>query len=119
MQSPIHGQYLVMLDREGVTKEIYLNPLALQMDVKFTSFEPGHDNGDFYLLASRAGKQAFVIHMSGEGEPLAYAETSGTINFDLQRAMLISDENGVWLLGDRYRPAAGKSLVWVDRFPFK
>jgi len=118
MFPPVHGQYLVKWNRGGDTREIYLNPLALQMDVKFTAFATGKGDGDFYLLASQAGRRAFVIHSKGDGEPLAYAETASVVNFDLQRAVLISDSSGVWLLGDRWQDNVGKPLLWIERFAF-
>lgn len=119
LQPPIHGQYLVKLGSSGVTEEHYLNPLALQMEAKFTGFEPALNSDEYYLLASKSGSRAFALHMSARGEPIAYAETSPTRNFDLQRAILVSDESGVWLLGDGYQESARKSLLWIERFPFR
>lgn len=114
---PIHGPYLLHLDRAGSLREIYLNPLAEKLDTRFTLLAVSPQD-DIYLLGMGAhrGESAHVLRLGKDGIVDAYARASDQQGMKIEG--LLADDSGVWLIGHGLMKERRGPRLWAERIEF-
>ena len=111
---PIHGPYLLHLDRAGGLREVYLNPLAEKLDARFTllAISP---RDEIYLLGMGAhrGESAQILRLGRDGNVDAYARASDQRGMKVEG--LLADESGVWVIGHGMMKERRGPRLWVER----
>ena len=117
LQPPVHGQYLLSMDRNAVREFVYLQPLADALNVKFTVLEVS-PRGAIYLLAiHRDLGTGSVIRLNADGSVAGYVPSAAPRSVVLQS--LIADHAGVWLFGHDATEGDPRIKLWSERLPFR
>ncbi|HFD92736.1 MAG TPA: hypothetical protein ENJ22_05550 [Gammaproteobacteria bacterium] len=116
LQPPVHGQYLLAIDRDEVQEWVYLQPLADSLDVKFTALEVS-PRGEIYLLAvHRRQGTATVVRIGRDGSAEGYVASTAPREIVLEG--LVADDAGVWLFGHGFTEGDVRVKLWSERLPF-
>lgn len=114
---PIHGQYVLTVDDQGVQKQAHLLGYAEQLDVKFTILGIS-ERDDVYVLGLSQGRtdKTSVLRLGANGKPKAWGLIPEGQKIRMEG--LVPDSNGVWVIGHAYRDDSSKYKVWIGRIEF-
>jgi hypothetical protein len=114
---PIHGPYLLHLDRSGGLREVYLNPLAEKLDTRFTLLAVS-PRDEIYLLGMGAhrGESAHILRLGKDGNVDAYARASDQQGIEIEG--LLADESGIWVIGHGLMKEPRGPRLWAERIEF-
>ncbi len=114
---PIHGPYLLHLDHAGGLREVYLNPLAEELDTRFSLLAVS-PRDDIYLLGMGAhrGESAHILRLGKDGIVDAYASASDQEGMKIEG--LLADESGVWVIGHGMIKERRGPRLWAERLEF-
>ncbi len=113
LQPPVHGPYLLELDASGMREKIYLNPIAVQLNMKITIFDVNEN--DIYLFGTDNNGRGVVILLDRKGEPQSFGRATTAVDANIKYQGVLSDSSGVWLYGTG---RTDKSRLWVERIEF-
>ena len=117
LDPPVHGPYLLYMDKDEISREAYLNPMAeaLDVDLKIMTVSP-HD--DVYVFGTTMGRgvDAYVIRVGQDGNADAYAKVTKTGNNHVES--MIADDTGVWLFGQGTMEGRVAPRLFVERIEF-
>jgi hypothetical protein len=118
LDPPVHGHYLLYLDEDEISREVYLNPMAeaLNVDLKIMTVAP---NDDVYVYGTTLGRgvDAYVIRVAPDGSADAYAKVTRTGNNRFE--IMIADDSGVWLFGQGTMEGRVAPRLFVERIEFQ
>ena len=114
---PVHGPYLLHLDRAGGLREVYLNPLAEKLDTRFTLLAAS-PRDEIYLLGMSAyrGESAHILRLGKDGNVDAYARASDQQGMKIEG--LLADDSGVWVIGHGLMTERRGPRLWAERIEF-
>ena len=118
LDPPVHGHYLLYLDKDEISREVYLNPVAesLDVDLKIMTVAP---NDDVYVYGTTLGRgvDAYVIRVAPDGSADAYSKVTktGLNHFET----MIADDSGVWLFGQGTMEGRVAPRLFVERIEFQ
>ena len=117
LDPPVHGPYLLYLDKDEISREVYLNPMAevLNIDLKIMTVAP---NNDVYVYGTTLGRgvDAYVVRVGKDGSADAYAGVTKTGNNHVES--MIADDTGVWLFGQGSMEGRVAPRLFVERIEF-
>jgi len=117
LDPPVHGPYLLYMDTDEISREVYLNPLAeaLNVDLKIMTVSP---DDDVYVFGTTMGRgvDAYVIRVGKDGNADAYAKVTKTGNNHVES--MIADNAGVWLFGQGTMEGRVAPRLFVERIEF-
>jgi len=117
LEPPVHGPYLMFFDENEISREVYLNPMAeeLDVDLKILAVSP---SDDIYVFGTTLGRgiDAFVIKVGKDGGAEAYA--AATKNGHNHFEAMIADDTGVWLFGQGTMEGRVAPRIFVERIEF-
>ncbi len=117
LDPPVHGPYLLYMDKDEISREVYLNPMAeaLDVDLKILTVAP---NDDVYVYGTTLGRgvDAYVIRIGKDGSADAYAKVTKTGNNHVET--MIADDSGVWLFGQGTMEGRVAPRLFVERIQF-
>jgi len=117
LDPPVHGPYLLYMDKDEISREVYLNPMAeaLNVDLKIMTVAP-NDRVDVYGTTLGRGVDAYVIRVGKDGNANAYAKVTKTGNNHVES--MIADDSGVWLFGQGTMEGRVAPRLFVERIEF-
>jgi len=114
LDPPVHGPYLLYVDKDEIGREVYLNPMAeaFDVDLKIMTVAP---NDDVYVYGTTLGHgvDAYVIRVGQDGNADAYAKVTKTGNNHVE--IMIADDTGVWLFGQGTMEGRVAPQIFVER----
>jgi hypothetical protein len=118
LQKPVHGHWLVWVGNERIEREVYLNPLAEELNINIKLFGTA-PNGDIALYGDskeQSGNDYLVI-LDPSGKPKSTAVVRQPKNGSIKA--LIADDDGVWVLGNGYpTDEFSRFRFWSERINF-
>ena len=118
LQQPVHGPWLIWLSDDQVAREVYLQPLAedLNIDIRFLDLAP---NGDIVLYGNSKEHTGadYVVVLDPQGKPKSTTTVQQPKNGSVQA--LIADDQGAWLFGNGYpTDEFSRFRFWSERIAF-
>ena len=98
---PVHGHWLIWVNRDEIEREVYINPLAEDLNVNFVTFTVTED--DEIILYGNSKEHTgtdYVVLLDEAGSPKATAAVRQPKNGKIEG--LLADDSGVWLFGHGY-----------------
>jgi hypothetical protein len=114
---PVHGQYLVTIDRDRVEELTYLEPLADSMDLKFTALTVSTTGRIYVLAVNRSSGEKLVVRIGRDGTPDGYVSSTAPRKVALEG--LLADEHGVWAIGRGFMDGKIGDRLWTERLLFE
>lgn len=119
LATPIHGHWLSWVGREEIEREVYINPLANDLNVDFVTFTTTSD-GEIVLYGNSKEHTGtdYVVLLDRAGSPKATAAVKQPKNGKIEG--LLADDSGVWLFGHGYpTDEFSRFRFWFERIDFK
>jgi hypothetical protein len=117
LDPPVHGPYLLYLDKDEESREVYLNPMAeaLNVDLKILAVSR---KDDIYVFGTTLGRgvDAYIIRVGKDGTADAYAIVTKTGNNHVEA--MLADDTGVWLFGQGTMEGRVAPRLFVERIEF-
>jgi hypothetical protein len=114
----VHGYWLVWVGHERAEREFYINPLAEDLNVSFTTFTTT-DDGEIVLYgnSNKHNGTDYVVLLGKEGSPRATAAAHQPKNGKIEG--MLADGSGVWLFGQGYpTDEFSRFRFWFERIEF-
>ena len=115
---PEHGHWLVWVGGDRIEREVYLNPLAEDLNINIRMFDVAK-NGDIVLYGDskeHAGTD-YVVVLDTKGSPKATAAVRQPKNGKIEA--IVADDSGVWLFGHGYpTDEFSRFRFWSERIEF-
>jgi len=115
---PVHGHWLIWVGIEEIEREVYINPLAEDLNVNFVTFTTT-DDGEIVLYGN-SNKHAgtdYVVLLDKEGAPKAAAVAKQPKNGKIEG--MLAHDSGVWLFGHGYpTDEFSRFRFWSERIEF-
>jgi hypothetical protein len=98
---PIHGHWLVWVDDERIEREVYLDPLAKELNIDFKLFDIA-PSGDIVLYGNSQENTGtdYLVVLDQQGKPRSKTPVRQPKNGSIKA--LIADDAGAWLFGNGY-----------------
>jgi len=114
----IHGHWLIWVGRDKIEREVYLNPLAEDLNVNFVTFNV--TEADEIILYGNSNEHTgtdYVIWLDNQGKPRATAAAKQPKNGKIEG--MLADGKGVWLYGHGYpTDRFSRFRFWSERIDF-
>lgn len=114
----IHGHWLIWAGRDKIEREVYLNPLAEDLDVNFVTFTV--TEADEIILYGNSNEHTgtdYVVLLDKQGKPKATAAVKQPKNGKIEG--MLADGKGVWLYGHGYpTDEFSRFRFWSERIDF-
>ena len=115
---PVHGHWLVWVGRDKIEREVYINPLAEDLNVNFITFTV--TEGDEVILYGNSKEHTgtdYVVLLDRQGRLKATAAVKQPRNGKIEG--MLADSKGVWLYGHGYpTDEFSRFRFWYERVDF-
>lgn len=117
--TPVNGHWLVWVGRKKIEREVYLNPLAEDLNVDFVTIAVTPD--EEIVLYGNSRKHTgtdYVVLLDKDGRPKTTAAVAQPRNGKIEG--LLADDKGVWLFGHGYpTDEFSRFRFWYERIDFR
>ena len=115
---PVHGHWLIWVSRDEIEREVYIDPLAEDLNVNFVTFTVAEDDEIILYGNSKDHKGTdYVVLMDSQGKPKATAAVKQPKNGKIEG--MIAGADGVWLFGHGYpTDKYSRFRFWSERIEF-
>jgi hypothetical protein len=114
----IHGHWLIWVGHDKIEREVYLNPLAEDLNVNFVTFTV--TEADEIILYGNSKEHTgtdYVVLLDKQGKPKATAAAKQPKNGKIEG--MLADGKGVWLYGHGYpTDEFSRFRFWSERIDF-
>ena len=115
---PVHGHWLVWVGNDSIEREVYLNPLAEDLNVNFVTFTTtGNGEIALYGNSSKHTGSDYIVLLDKKGSPKATTVAKQPKNGKIEG--MLADDSGVWLFGQGYpTDEFSRFRFWSERIEF-
>ena len=115
---PVHGHWLIWVNRDEIEREVYINPLADDLNVNFVTFTVTEDDEIILYGNSKDHKGTdYVVLLDRQGRPKATAAVRQPKNGKIEG--MVAGDDGVWLFGHGYpTDEFSRFRFWSERIEF-